>query len=148
MILQLTFFTFVLAIVVSNLEIQIEGKNGWAKNLPTWKNDSNFYTRLSGKTLTGYHIWLLTLVVFVYHNIFFLLDWSLSREILIVGFISVFFVVADFLWFMFNPNFGLKRFNSKHIPWHKKWLWIFPTEYYWGIALFIVSIVLGSSNNF
>jgi hypothetical protein len=54
-------YIFVMALVLAVLEIQIEGRNGWAKDLPTWRPSpdtwyAQLYARLMfKKRLTGYH---------------------------------------------------------------------------------------------
>jgi hypothetical protein len=46
------------------LEIQIEGANGWASALPTWRIETKWLLWLtSGKPLTGYHVWLNALLI-------------------------------------------------------------------------------------
>lgn len=32
-------YVFIMALVLAILEVQIEGINGWAKNIPTWRPD-------------------------------------------------------------------------------------------------------------
>jgi hypothetical protein len=49
-------FTLVLAIITALWEIQVEGKEGWAKQLPTFRINVFFRKLLGGKPLTGYHI--------------------------------------------------------------------------------------------
>jgi len=41
-ILSTSIFVFILSLIFALLEIEIEGKNGWAKNLPTWYKKSGF----------------------------------------------------------------------------------------------------------
>jgi hypothetical protein len=55
-----TLLLFAYALLFALVEIEIEGKDGWAMNLPTWYRREPFYARvfallLSGKPLTGYH---------------------------------------------------------------------------------------------
>ncbi len=42
---------------------------------------------------------------------------------------SFFWISEDFLWFVFNPAFGLARFSSSNVPWHKHWFLGVPTDY-------------------
>ncbi|MBI4036842.1 hypothetical protein HY385_00245, partial [Candidatus Daviesbacteria bacterium] len=66
-------YLFLMATVLAILEIQIEGKHGWAKNLPTWRPKSqSFFVKLyskmmSGKEMTGYHLSMFSFVVLIFH---------------------------------------------------------------------------------
>ena len=42
----------------------------------------------------------------------------------------LFWIVEDFLWFVFNPAYGIARFDPAHVAWHKHWLWHAPVEYW------------------
>lgn len=63
-ILPVNIYLFITATVLAILEIQIEGKHGWAKNLPAWRPKGRnpavrFYSRMmSGKEMTGYHFFI------------------------------------------------------------------------------------------
>jgi hypothetical protein len=49
----------------------------------------------------------------------------------VVGFVIVFFIVEDFLWFVLNPAYGIRRFRKQHIWWHSPtWWWIMPRDYW------------------
>ena len=134
----------------AQLEIQIEGPEGWAANLPTWKIE-NQWTRLffSEKPLTGYHTFLITFMITVVHIPYALgmATFSLGAEMRILSFFVLFSIVEDFLWFVMNPDFGLKRFKREHIWWHApKWWWIMPRDYCLflpvGIGLYVGSWLL------
>lgn len=137
---------FFLALVLAALEVQIEGRDGWAKNLPTWRPDKNkwygrLYSRLTfDKELTGYHLLLSLLVLGILHYPYFAgAEWSGSAELRTFSSLFLLFVAEDFLWFVLNPNFGLKRFRPRYAPWHKKWLFFLPADYWAGL---IVSVFL------
>jgi len=137
MLIQFLIFIFVAAIILAILEIQIEGPCGWAKNLPTWRsNPKKLSSRilcflLNKKELTGYHLSLWALTLFFFHlPLFWGIKWSISVETTIVGGFLLFLMVEDFLWFVFNPAFGISKFKSKNIPWHKNWWGPFPRGYY------------------
>ena len=52
-------------------------------------------------------------------------------EARIFAFLILFWTVEDFLWFVANPAYGLKRFTPKHIPWHRRsWWGIMPRDYW------------------
>ncbi|MBL8880672.1 MAG: hypothetical protein JNG88_16285 [Phycisphaerales bacterium] len=132
------------------LEIQVEGPNGWAANLPTWRIPSIGVGRwiaklFPGRPLTGYHLWMLVFMVIVVHLQFaFGLPWSWAGEMRAIAFFLLFWVAEDFLWFVLNPHFGIRRFRPEHIPWHSRaWWWVAPRDYWIatviGLALYAAS---------
>ncbi|MCL4415584.1 MAG: hypothetical protein M1324_01610 [Patescibacteria group bacterium] len=128
MLLGLLIFAFIASFFLAKLEIQIEGKNGWARDLPTWKKKNILISKIIGDYyLTGYHTWLvLTLLVFLNFPFFIGFPWSLSLEIKIL---AVFFFGAcmeDVFWILLNPDYGIKKFNKKYITWHKQWVGFIP----------------------
>lgn len=138
-------FILVTAIFLAILEIQIEGPAGWAKNLPTWRsNPKKLYTKIfcfimNKEELTGYHLSLWALMLLFFHApLFWGVSWSISLETDFIASFFLFWVLEDFLWFIFNPAFGIKKFRKKYIPWHKNWIGPFPREYYTSIILIII----------
>ena len=133
----LCLFTIVLAIVVALWEIQIEGKNGWASSLPCWKRDTGIVVRiLGGRPWTGYHTYLIAFVILMMHFPFVLYeDWGFRKELQIWGVFFSFFMLEDFLWFVFNSAFGLKKFRKEYIWWHPTWWGPVPDFYWWYATL-------------
>ncbi len=136
------------AFVFARVEIEIEGPNGWADKLPTWRI-ANKWTKLfyGDRPLTGYHLWMQVFVVMMAHLPFALhaWQWSWAMELRVIGFIILFFIVEDFLWFVLNPAFGLRRFRRDHIWWHKPtWWWIMPRDYWLFTMLGAGAYMLGS----
>ena len=108
-------FIFLFAALYSILEIEIEGKNGWAKNLPTTK--SGLFN------LTIYHLIMNVIICLVVGYS----TWIISKDFTIVLFyIIAWFLIEDFLWFVLNPYFTIKKYNEKSIDWHKNWLMGIP----------------------
>jgi hypothetical protein len=143
------FFALLLgaSVAFALLEVQIEGDAGWAANLPVWRVD-NRLTRavMGGRTLTGYHFWVHVFVLLMVHLPYALgtaaPSWRLEARI--AAFLILFWVLEDFLWFVFNPAFGLRRFRREYAPWHAPaWWWIMPRDYWIfvpiAIALYIWS---------
>ena len=129
------------------LEIQIEGEEGWAAALPTWKVE-NRWTRwfFSSRPMTGYHLYvhlfILVLVHLPYGLGFLAPSWKVEARI--GAFLIFFWVVEDFLWFVFNPAFGVRRFTKEHVWWHAPtWWWVMPRDYWvflpLGILLYLFS---------
>jgi hypothetical protein len=136
--------TFIAAFFWAKLEIEIEGKHGWAANLPTWKIDDHPFLHIlyGGRPLTGYHVWAFTSVGFFFHLPLVVgLRWSLAGELRTLGACCLFWVVEDFLWFVLNPHFGWHKFRRDEVWWHKRWLLRLPLDYWVlgmaGIALMV-----------
>lgn len=129
----------------ARLEIEIEGDSGWASGLPTWRLE-NRWTRalLGGRPLTGYHTWAHIFVALLLH-----LPYALSLaspgwayELRILSFLILFWIVEDFLWFLLNPAFGIRRFTRDGAPWHAgSWWGFMPREYWIFLPLAIVLYV-------
>jgi len=139
------FALFIFCLILAALEVQIEGKAGWASKLPTWKPASfRWYSRLyrrvmSEKDMTGYHLLVFSLVFFFLHYPYFVgKTWNLPSELTTIALFFLVTIIWDFLWFVLNPNYGLSHFRSKNIWWHKKWFLFMPVDYYFG---FIVSVL-------
>ena len=129
------------------LEIQIEGEEGWAGGLPTWRIEGRWPRRLlGGRALTGYHLYAHLVVLTLAHSAYAVgLPVSWSAEARIAGFVVLFWIAEDFLWFLFNPAFGLRRFRPEHIPWHRhSWWWIMPREYWIGLPIGLALYALGT----
>lgn len=125
-------WVLVLGFVFAKVEVQIEGKDGWAAGLPTWRIERHPLLDLfwGGRPMTGYHAWVFLFMALVFHTpVFILGHTSLALEARILGSLALFWIVEDFLWFVTNPHFGLKRFHRAGIPWHKQWLGPVPLDY-------------------
>jgi hypothetical protein len=122
------------ATLLALVEIQVEGGEGWAAKLPTWRVD-NAFTRLlmSGKPLTGYHTYLISFVLVMAHLPFGLglSPWSLRSEARVLSFTLFLWFIEDFLWFVINRHWGLRRFRRDQIWWHAPtWWWFMPRDYW------------------
>ena len=130
------------------IEIEIEGPDGWAAKLPTWRI-SNKWTKIfyGDRPLTGYHLWLQVFVVMMAHLPFALRawQWTGAMELRVIGFVILFFIIEDFLWFVLNPAWGIRRFHPDHIWWHKPtWWWIMPRDYWVFTLIGLATYLLGS----
>ena len=135
---------FLGALLWAKLEVEIEGKDGWAKNLPTWriKNHPLLKIFMGGRALTGYHLWAFTFVGFAFHlPLFWTRIWSVSAECEVLGSLLLFWVAEDFGWFMLNPHYGWKRYRQQQIQWHKHWFWILPADH-WGMILMGIALLV------
>jgi hypothetical protein len=129
-------YLFALCLILALLEIQIEGAQGWASGLPTWRIEAAWLLRLtSGKALTGYHVWFNALLIFWLHLPFWFVPWNWASELTVFGTYFLMAVQWDFLWFVLNPNFGLGRFSKSHVRWFRNWYWGVPIDYFVGLFL-------------
>jgi hypothetical protein len=124
----------VLSTLFALVEIHIEGDAGWAASLPTWRIQ-NRWTRLfyGSRALTGYHLYVQLFVLGMVHLPFLLsltpVSWRAEARIL--AFMILFWILEDFLWFVLNPKFGIRRFRKEHVPWHAPtWWWLMPRDYW------------------
>ena len=145
-------YLFVLATAIAWLEIQIEGPNGWAEKAPCWRPDPNSgiargYAKLmGGKPLTGYHIAIVSLVIITLHFPFFAgVSWSLVKELEVFSAFLLVTICWDFLWFVWNPYYGLKKFSPQFIWWHKKWTGPVPTDYFIVPAVSLVFALIATA---
>ncbi len=137
-------YLFLIVLALAALEVQIEGRHGWMKKLPTWRIRSKLFGFfMGGKDLTGYIFYLLIVLLLFFHLPFLGgVSWSLSAEIEIISMFLLFSVFWDFLWFVLNPYYGLKRLKPSYVYWHKKWVLGVPTDYPRGLAIsFAVSLL-------
>ena len=132
-LLSTLFCVSVLALFFAHAEIHIEGEAGWASNLPTWRIEDHWMLDIfwGGRAMTGYHAWVFLFIALFFHfPMFFMGTWSLKLEARALASIMLFWIVEDFLWFILNPAFGLKRFRPEIVTWHKKWIGGAPIEYW------------------
>jgi hypothetical protein len=124
----------VLAYFFANVEIQIEGPDGWASKLPvTFRIEGHWTLDVfwGGRPMTGYHAWIFSFMLLAFHlPLLFAGQWSLKLEARTVACVAVFWVIEDLLWFVLNPAFGWSRLVSRQIPWHKHWFLGLPSDYW------------------
>ena len=126
------------AFLFAKVEIEIEGGDGWAARLPTWRIQNRLTEILyGGRPLTGYHLYVQLFVLVFVHLPFALgVPPTWRAEALILSFMILFWIVEDFLWFAVNPRFGIGRFRRGEIWWHEKaWWLVAPREYFLGGAV-------------
>jgi hypothetical protein len=138
-------WVLLLAFFFAQIEIVIEGGDGWAANLPTWRIEKHWLLDIfwGGRAMTGYHAWAFPFIALFFHfPLFFMGHWSWRAECRVLGCVMLFWIVEDFLWFVLNPAFGLARFHPTAIPWHKHWLWLAPADYWFYSGCMILMLWL------
>jgi len=141
----LLFFGFVvlIAALLAKVEIEIEGKHGYAKNLPVSWRTNNKWARLFF-TGTSYHLYMGLFLLALVHLPFVVgLEWTLGKEALVLSFLAFITVAEDFLWFVLNPHYGIKKFKRTEIPWFRdRWLFV-PSWYWWYLPAAIILYIFG-----
>ena len=108
----LSFMVF-MAVILAMWEIQIEGKDGWAAKIPTWRIEKGWVLKFTGgRPLTGYHVFMTLFMIAIVHLPLFFVSWSWRLELLLMGFYMGMVLIEDFFWFVFNPHYGIKSFRK------------------------------------
>ena len=96
------------------------------------------------RPLTGYHVYAFTIPLLVLHLPFVAgVDWTLAGELRTIATYFALAVVWDYLWFVLNPAYTVRRFERGNVWWFEvPWIWRFPLDYYVGVGL---SVVLGGA---
>lgn len=146
---HLIFFCFVILVagLLSKVEIEIEGKHGYAQRLPvSWRSNNKWMRRFF--VGTSYHLYMGLFLVTLVHLPFAVgLAWTLNTEMLVLSWLAFMTVAEDFFWFLLNPHFRFPKFRRQHIPWFQdRWLGVVPLWYWWylpaGIILYCGSQIL------
>lgn len=141
-------FLGLLSFLFAKVEIAIEGPQGWAQNLPTWKlQPEHWVSRLffGGRPATGYHVWMILFIVCSLHIIYVFNPISLNTELKLLSFLALFAITEDFLWFVLNPAFGIRKFKKENIWWHaNNWFIFAPREYFIFIPIGIILYIMSS----
>jgi hypothetical protein len=146
MLIGLIAFMLFLALILAWWEIQIEGQDGWAARSPGWRIERGWLMRLTGGLpITGYHVFMTIFMIAAVHLPLFFTGWSLRLESLLIGFYVGMVLVEDFLWFVLNPYYGIRKFQKGEIWWHKRWWGPVPALYWFLLVLSVALIWIGRS---
>lgn len=128
-----------IAIVLAYFEVQIEGQNGWASELPTWRiNSPNLTWIFGGRPVTGYHVSLNLLLLLFFHWPFIFTKWNVQTETEIISAFTLLAVIWDFLWFVINPYYGIEKYSNANIWWFENWFIGVPVDYFFGIMMAVL----------
>ena len=145
------FFVVVAAFLFAKIEIEIEGRHGWAENLPTWRVEHHFLLDwfFGGRSLTAITPERSS------SSCFCSICRSSGQEDGVSPFLIaelhvfwgylLFWVLEDMLWFVLNPHYGWKKFTKENVPWHKRWALGVPADYWAAGALAILLLVVPTS---
>lgn len=146
-----TLLLFVWAFGLAGVEVEIEGAYGWAERMPTWYLKRGRVGKVYGmvmghRPLTGYHVYVFIIPV-VLLNLPFVygVDWSLAGELRVFATYFALAVVWDYLWFVLNPAYTVRRFQRGNVWWFEQpWIGRFPLDYFLGVGLSIVLAALAA----
>lgn len=118
------------------VEVEIEGGYGWSAKTATGRMKNPLYPVIGWPYITGYHLAVWTLTLFLFHLPFlFGLVLSWGNWLQIVELWWGFWWIESVWWFVINPLWGMKKFLTVEIPWHaKRWLGL-PTDYWIGLVV-------------
>jgi hypothetical protein len=126
---------FALCWILARVEIEIEGPEGWAVNLPTWRWGPDWWLNLTnGKPVTGYHVWLTLFLIGVFHLPLVFAGFSRALWAKCASSYLLTTAAWDFQWFVWNPAWGVKNYFTKPVPWFRRRFWGFPVDYYAAVA--------------
>ena len=124
---------------------------GWAERLPTWYFKRGKLGRVYGlvmghRPLTGYHVYAFTIPLLILHLPYVMgVHWTLAGELRTIATYFVLAVVWDYLWFVLNPAYTVRRFRRGEVWWFEvPWIWRFPLDYYLSWALSIALAALAA----
>jgi hypothetical protein len=144
MFIGLLIFMLFMAFILALWEIQIEGQNGWAAKLPAWRIERGWLMKVTGGIpVTGYHICMTVSLIAIIHCPLFFVHWTWPLEFLLFGFYCGMVLLEDFLWFLLNPAYGLKKFRPGRIWWHSAWWGPVPAIYWILTVCAVILLWLG-----
>jgi len=124
------FFVIVFATLWAWMEVEIEGKHGWAQKLPT---------ACAFMGWTWYHVCMNLIVLIVLYRglrcVQFQKGYATSLSLFALYTVA-WFVIEDVIWFVLNPSYGIAKYNVADIPWHASKPWFAGTFVYNWIVLF------------
>ena len=128
-------FVALLGFFFAHVEIQIEGKAGWAANLPvTFRIEKHWLLDIfwGGRPMTGYHAWVFPFVLLFCHlPVVVFAQWSWRLEARLLSCCTLFWIFEDALWFTLNPAYGWVSLHlGTQVWWHKHWFLGLPTDYW------------------
>ena len=144
MVVGLLSFMVFLAIILALWEIQIEGRDGWASKLPSFRIEKEWVLKLTGgRPVTGYHIFMTSFLIAIVHLPLFFIPWSWRIESLLLGFYVGMVFLEDFFWFALNPHYRIRNFRRGKIWWHKQWWGPVPALYWFLLVILVILVYFG-----
>ncbi|RJQ17257.1 hypothetical protein C4573_04360 [Candidatus Woesearchaeota archaeon] len=139
MLIEIFIITILAMIATGFWEAYMEGAHPWAEQQVGWTIQIT-----KSYSLTAYHFfafWIMfPLLLIVFPMVLLGFSWQLLG--ITISAFSVGLLVEDFTWFLVNPKFPLRNFNSANVKWYS-WLKLgkfeIPLGYVIGIVISIAS---------
>jgi len=133
-------FIFSYATLYSLLEIELEAKEGWCKNLPTPVVLGNF---------TLYHILMNIIVIITISKVYIKDITNIEDVSQAIFYIAAWFLIEDFMWFVLNPFYTLSKYKEDEIWWHARRPWYFgiPEHNLIGLGIMFICYSLSSKKS-
>jgi len=154
--LVLNIYVFALGILWALVMASAEGPIGWGGNGNIMKSNKWLFNCLKLFTF-GRPLHPLPLFAIITFTISFAFPaiWNYSKDLPfsvlawgeLVAYFALFAIHEDFIWFLVNPHFGLKKFNKIDAAWHPRWFLGLPIDYWIGISVFGLFGFLGRGLN-
>ena len=133
----------VLAFLFAKVEIEIEGGDGWAAKLPTWRLQNRLTDLLyGGRPLTGYHLWLTLFLIGMFHLPLAFAGFSAALWAKCLSSYLLVTAAWDLQWFVWNPAWGFDALRAREVPWFRRKLLGLPVDYFMGYAVSGVATAL------
>ena len=97
-----------------------------------------------GRPITGYHVYLWFLLLAFLHTPLLFIRVTRELEARLLSWFLLLTVSWDFLWFVWNPSFGLSRFHPDNVWWYSRWALGFPVDYWVGLGLSLLVYLAGA----
>ena len=147
--LLLNIFIFVYGFLWALTMVNAEGLVGWGGVSPAWKLDTRrWYSFLFWPFAQGRPVNFLPVSAIMTFTVSFLLPviWNINKNIPftlinfgeLVSYFIIFAILEDFIWFLINPYYGLRKFNKQIVTWHPRWLGFLPTDYWIALVIYII----------
>lgn len=138
MLIFIPTFKFLIAFALAGLEVEVEGRRGWAAGMPTCRLENRWAVLalkpfFGGRPVTLYHCYMFSLVTLMWHIGYVQgvpMTWANEWRCLSTLFLLC--ATWDFLWFVLNPAYGLENFRREKVAWHAGRPWVFglfPIDY-------------------
>ncbi len=109
------FFIVFSSFIFACIEIELEGRDGWAIDLPTPNIGKHF------QYLTLYHVFMF-IFIFSMFNLAFVFNpkfFTWRNELFVLSLMCMWFLFEDVFWFVLNPYYGFKHIGDAW--WHATW---------------------------
>jgi hypothetical protein len=142
--IKIILYLILIAACHAKMERTIESdEGGWGKNLPCKKIEHPILILIIGKHIMQYHLWMLILFILIFHIPFIFIDWSIKKELIVLGLYCLYWVIEDFMWFVESKDYGIMKLFKKECEWHKRYTAGLPRSYFYGLIMGFLLLIIG-----